>query len=71
MQGKDAALLPSTICELMDSAQGESGLEAVQYSKLCASHLLHQTVVNDIMAMAQLSSMQCKRAELFRMVPPR
>jgi hypothetical protein len=41
----------------------------MQFSKLCASHLMYHTIPTDIMAIAQLASMQCKRAELFRVVP--
>ena len=65
VQNADAALLPQTVYNLVDCAQGESGLDAIQFSQLCGSHLLYQTVVNDIMAMGQLSAMQCKRADLF------
>jgi hypothetical protein len=65
----DGRILPLTLDMAVDCAQGPGAFTNRQFSKICASHLMYHTVPTDFMSLAQLASMQCKRAELFRVAP--
>lgn len=59
-----------TLDYLVDCAQGPHRLDNRQMSKLQASQIIYQTIPFDAMAISQIASMQCKRAELFHAPRP-